>query len=272
MNATEHYEPASELELLVRYEGPVLHLTLNRIARRNALSRSLVSHLRQAIDSATVHHTTRVIVIGGTGPSFCAGGDISQFAVEPDETTARADARNLIDLYGAMAHCPLPIVARAHGPIFGGGVGLVCAADIAVASDEARFSLSEARLGIVPGVVGPYVIAALGSREAKARMLMAAPFDAAEALRIGLVHRCVPLGELNAAVEAVVDDLLMCAPGSLAIIKRIPDLVANTAPDAIDDATASLFAERMMSGEGREGLRAFLEKRPAAWVRKRDHQ
>jgi methylglutaconyl-CoA hydratase len=259
--------PTPPDELAVRRDGPVLFLTLNRPQRRNALSRSLVTALREAVAAAGTDGETRAIALAGEGPTFCAGGDISQYAHAPDATGARADGEALIDLLRAMTSSPLPIVARAHGGIFGGGVGLLSAADIVVTAETATFSLSEARLGIVPAVISPYIVAAIGPREAKARMLRAAPFDAATALRIGLAHECVPDDSLDAATDRVLADLLRCAPGALATAKRIPALLARTAPDALDATTADLFAERTTSDEGREGLRAFLEKRPAKWVR-----
>jgi methylglutaconyl-CoA hydratase len=132
--------------------------------------------------------------------------------------------------------------------------------------DSASFSLSEARLGIVPAVISPFIVAAIGPREARARMLRAAPFDAEAARRIGLVHELAAEDALDAAVDGVVADLLRCAPGALAVAKRIPAVVAETPGHAIERVTTDLFAERVTSDEGREGLRAFLEKRPAAWA------
>lgn len=258
--------PTPTDELLVRRDGPVLTLTLNRPTRRNALSRSLVNALREAIETAAGDGATRVIVIAGEGPTLCAGGDISEYAHAPDGDGAREDGRALRALLVAMAESPLPIVGRAHGGIFGGGIGLLSACDIVVAADTATFSLSEARLGIVPAVISPFIVAAIGPREARARMLRAASFDAGAAMRIGLAHELASVDALDVAVGAVVTDLLRCAPGALAVAKRIPTVVAETPPHAIERVTVDLFAERVTSDEGREGLRAFLEKRPAAWV------
>ena len=258
--------PTPSDELLASRKGPVLTLTLNRPRRRNALSRSLVNALREAIEAAAGDGSTRAIVIRGEGPTLCAGGDISEYAHAPDGEGAREDGHALRALLVAMTESPLPILGRAHGGIFGGGIGLLSACDLVVAADTATFSLSEARLGIVPAVISPFVIAAIGSRQARARMLRAAPFDADTALRIGLVHDLAPDGDLDETVDRVVADLLRCAPGALAVAKRIPAMVAETPARAIERATVDLFAERVTSDEGREGLRAFLEKRPAAWV------
>lgn len=258
--------PASPYDLAVRRDGPVLTLTLNRPQRRNALSRALVTSLHEAIQTADRDGSTRAIVIAGAGPTLCAGGDISEYAHAPDGEGAREDGRALRALLVAMTESPLPIVGRAHGGIFGGGIGLLSACDIVVAAETATFSLSEARLGIVPAVISPFIVAAIGPREARARMLRAAPFDAATARRIGLAHELAAEDALDAAVEAVVTDLLRCAPGALAVAKRLPGLISERPAQAIERVTVDLFAERVTSAEGREGLRAFLEKRPAAWV------
>ncbi|MGH2535159.1 MAG: enoyl-CoA hydratase-related protein [Thermomicrobiales bacterium] len=249
-------------DLTIRQDGAVLYLTLNRAARRNALSRSLVAALRAAFEAIMEGDSARVVVLSGDGPAFCAGGDIAEYAEAASHGHARADAEGLAGLLAAMAACPAPIVARVHGAAFGGGVGLVCAADVAIAAEGTRFSLSEARLGLVPATISPYVIAALGERQTTAHMLLAAPFGVDEALRCGLIHQAVPADDLDAAVAAAVANLLRGAPGALATIKRIPAIVRGEDPTA----TANLLVERLASDEGQEGLRAFLEKRPAAWI------
>jgi methylglutaconyl-CoA hydratase len=256
-------------ELNVVQNGPVRRITLTRAARRNALSRSLVASLYDAFVVVGTGGETRVVVLAGDGPAFCAGGDIAEYAEAATAGRAQADAEKLADLLAAMAGCPVPIVARVHGVAFGGGIGLVCAADIAIAAEGTRFSLSEARLGLVPAVISPYVVAALGAREAKAQMLLAAPFGTDEAVRCGLVQRAVPIEELDAAVEDAIANLLRGAPGALATIKRIPAMLSGLDVAATRVATTGLLAERLASDEAREGLRAFLEKRPAAWVPER---
>jgi methylglutaconyl-CoA hydratase len=250
--------------LAIDHVGPVARVTLNRPERRNALSRVLVGALHEAFTELSENSEIRVVVLAGTGPSFCAGGDIAEFSEAAASGRTEADAVSLADCLAAIAGCPKPVIARVQGAVYGGGVGLVGAADIAIAGDDARFSLSEARLGLVPAVISPYVLAALGPREGKARMLLASPFDAAEALRIGLVHRVVSLDALDAAVDQAAGDLLQCAPGALAMIKRIPERIAGDA-DHARQVTTALLAERLASEEGQEGLRAFLEKRLASW-------
>ncbi len=250
-------------DLRITQDGSIQRITLARPERRNALSRSLVAALNRAFAAIDEGGETRVVVLGGEGPAFCAGGDIDEFASAAADGRAVADAHGLVELLAAMTACPVPIVARVHGAAYGGGVGLVCAADIAIAAERARFSLSEARLGLVAAVIAPHVIAALGRREATARMLLAAPFSANDALRCGLIHACVSDDGLDAAVEDAVADLLRGAPGAQATIKRLPAMVAGADPAG---AMTNLLAERLASDEGQEGLRAFIEKRPASWV------
>jgi methylglutaconyl-CoA hydratase len=165
-----------------------------------------------------------------------------------------------------MAGCPAPVVAAVQGAAYGGGFGLVCAADLAVAATGTQFSLSEARLGLVPAVIGPYVVRALGPREAAARMLLAAPFGAEDALRLGLVQQVVGPAELDAAVESTVGLLLKSPPGALAAIKRLVGDVVGRDPGEVRAAMVALIAERRASAEGQEGMAAFLAKRAASWV------
>lgn len=257
--------PAASDEVRVERDGAVLRVTMARSARRNALSRSLVAGLHRAFLDIRPGDGTRVVVLAGEGPAFCAGGDIEEFAAAAADGLAKSDAEGIVNLLAAMTACPLPIVARVHGAAFGGALGLICAADIAIAAEGTRFALSEARLGLVAAVIAPYVYTALGKREARARILRAAPFDAETALRIGLVHEVAPAEGLDAAVDACVEDLLRGAPGALATIKRLPEALGHS-PAVIRNSVIDLLAERLASDEGQEGLRAFLEKRPAAWA------
>lgn len=249
----------------IAQHGFVQRVALARPERRNALSRALVAGLH-AIFTTSPPSGTRAIVLEGQGQVFCAGADITEFASAAETGHAEADANGLADLLAAIAACPLPVVIRVHGAAFGGAVGLLCAADIVVAADDTRFSLSEARIGLVPAVIAPYVIAALGPREAKARMLLAAPFDAQEALRIGLVHRVVPASDLDTALDDVVTSLVQGAPGAHKAIKWLVPRLIGADNGAARQITVDLLIERLKSDEGREGLRAFLEKRPPAWA------
>lgn len=245
--------------------GPVLRIALARSDKRNALSRALVAELRQVF-TAGPPAGTRVVVLEGHGPVFCAGGDIAEFATAAETGHARAAAEGLAGLLSAIATFPIPVVARVHGAAYGGAIGLLCAADIVIAADNTRFSLSEARVGLVPAVIAPYVVAALGAREAKAQMLLAAPFDAWEAQRIGLVHRVVPAADLDQAVEDALTALVHGAPGAQAAIKQLVPRLVRADDSTAREITVGLLVERLGSDEGREGLRAFLEKRAPSWA------
>jgi len=248
--------------------GPVLRVTLNRPERRNSLSRELVASLRDVFSSIQEGSDTRVVVLAGEGSVFCSGADIEEFLEAAESGLALADAEGVADLLAAMTDCPVPIVARVSGGAYGGGVGLACACDIAIASTETKFSLSEARLGLAAAVISPYVFAAMGEREAKARMLLGAPFEATEALRVGVVHQVVAEGDLDGAVQDAVSNILRCAPGALAAIKRLTKQLRSLDAAGARELTTQLLAERLASDEGREGLTAFMEKRPAAWAPK----
>lgn len=259
--------PLEESQVLKQvHDRSVLRITMARSSRRNALSRRLVWELLEAFAAVTVDGKTRVVVLSGEGPVFCAGGDIGEYAESAAAGTAAADAETLAELLAAIVDCPAPVVARVHGAAYGGGFGLLCAADLTIAAEATSFSLSEARLGLIPAVISPYVFAALGEREAKARMLLAASFGSTDALRIGAVHRVVPAAELDAAVDATVADLLRGAPGALAGIKRLPALFSGADWDLVRITTTQLLEERLGSAEGLEGLRAFLEKRRPSWA------
>jgi methylglutaconyl-CoA hydratase len=250
----------------VRHDGDVCVITLNRPARRNALSRELIAALHESIGSVAEGDGTRVVVLAGNGPVFCAGGDIAEYAEAAGTPRASANAEALARLLAAIADCPVPVVARVHGDAYGGGVGLLCAADIVVATPGGRFSLSEARLGLVPAAIARYMLLAMGERQALAQMLLAAPFGAMEARDWGVVHRVVPDGELDAAIEAVIGQLRLGAPSALATVKRLPRLLAGRDRDQQHAAVVDLHADTLASDEGREGLAAFLDKRRPAWA------
>jgi methylglutaconyl-CoA hydratase len=252
--------------LKVSQNGPVLRLTMARPERRNSLSRALVAELHREFSTIAEGSATRVVVLAGEGPVFCSGADIGEFLEVAESGKALEDAEQVAALFAAIVDCPVPVLARVEGAAYGGGVGLVCAADIVIASEDAKFSLSEARLGLVPAIISPYVVAALGEREAKTRMLLASPFDANEALRMGLVHSVDSSGELDAAIETAISSLLKCAPGALAAIKGLPRQLRSLDPAAARAFTTGLLAERLASDETREGLSAFLAKRPPAWT------
>ncbi len=257
---------SSTTDLKIVRDGPVLRLTMNRPERRNSLSRAMVAEMHRELSSVREGDGVRVVVFAGEGPVFCSGADIGEFLEAAESGKAVDDAEKVAAFFAAFGECPVPIISRVNGSAFGGGVGVVCVSDIVIAADDAKFSLSEARIGLIPAVISPYVLAAIGEREAKARMLLAASFDAQEALRIGLVHAVVPAGDLDATVEGAVADILRGAPGALSSIKRLPQQLRSLDASAARSLTTRLLAERLADSETQEGLKAFIEKRPPGWV------
>ncbi|MFA7268309.1 MAG: enoyl-CoA hydratase/isomerase family protein [Sterolibacterium sp.] len=256
--------------ILTEVDHGVGMLTLNRPERHNAFDDALIAELIDAIGMMADDDDVRVLVISSRGKSFCAGGDLNWMrrAAEFSAEDSLSDARRLAEMLRCVAQMPKPTVARVQGPAYGGGVGLVAACDIAIATYEAQFSLSEVKLGIIPAVIGPYIIAAIGERYARRYMLTAERFAAAEAYRIGLVHEIVPdEAALDEAIGEIVDMLLKNSPNALRECKEMIRAVASRpiGAEVIED-TAQLSCRLRASDEGREGMSAFLEKRQPKWV------
>lgn len=254
--------------LEVTRQGGVARVTLNRPELRNAFDDALIGKLSQAFAELADDRSVRVIVLAGNGPAFCAGADLNWMkrmaGYGYDENLA--DAKALADMLAALDRLPKPTIARVHGPVFAGGTGLVAACDIAVGTPEAKFCLSEAKLGLSPATISPYVMRAMGERLARRYFLTAEVFDAQEAYRIGMLSLLVPASELDAAVAELVKHLLAGGPESHAKIKALIRDVAGRRPDdALAAETAKRIAEIRGSPEGREGIAAFLEKRKASW-------
>ena len=246
----------------------VAFLWLNRPEQHNALSSELGAALIESLRDLARDDSVRVVVIGGRGPSFCAGADIGVMKASANATFEEnlAEAERFGEMFSTISEFPKPVVARVHGSVFGGGVGLVCAVDLAVSSEDARFGLTEARLGIIPGLISPYVLRRLGDRGAREKMLTGERFDAAEAYRIGLVHHVVPLDRLDTRVDERVQALLAGAPGAQ---RRIKALLAQWAGPGWDEYRRGLpraLAEVRSGDEARDGLAAFLEKRKPKWL------
>lgn len=254
---------------ILRYErrGDAVWLTMNRPEIRNTLATPMVQALREGLDRASADPDARAIVIAGAGRVFCAGADVNQYLDAADRAKVIEEGGRLYDLLEAIQACPKPVIARVQRAAFGGAIGLVCAADLVVADEQARFSLSEARLGLVAAVIGPSLVRALGPRPAKALMLTAEPFPAREALRLGMIHRVVDEEELDAAVVELVTQIRANAPTALSDSKELVHDIAfgGLSPDALRRRCLELAADRRQSAEGQEGLSAFLEKRRASW-------
>jgi methylglutaconyl-CoA hydratase len=246
----------------------IARVTLNRPELRNAFDDELIKKLRGAFEDISKDQSVRVMVLAGNGPAFCAGADLNWMkrmaGYGYDENLA--DAKALAQMLATLDRLPKPTIARVHGPVFAGGTGLVAACDIAVGTPEAKFCLSEAKLGLSPATISPYVLRAMGEREARRYFLTAEVFDAAEALRIGMLSILVDKNELDPAIDALLKNLLAGGPAAHAKIKALIRAVAGRRPDdALVAETAKNIAEIRGSPEGKEGIASFLEKRKAAW-------
>jgi methylglutaconyl-CoA hydratase len=254
--------------LEVTKQGGVARVTLNRPELRNAFDDELIRQLRGAFEDISRDGSLRVMVLGGNGPAFCAGADLNWMKrmAGYDYEENLADATALAQMLAALDRLPKPTIARVHGPVFAGGTGLVAACDIAVGTPEAKFCLSEAKLGLSPATISPYVIRAMGERTARRYFLTAEVFDAQEALRIGMLSQLVPTERLDAAIDELLRHLLAGGPEAHAKIKALIRAVAGRCPDdALVAETAQRIAEIRGSPEGKEGIAAFLEKRKASW-------
>jgi len=255
--------------LQVTTDKSVCAIWMNRPEVRNAFNETAVAELTQAFKAADADKRVRAVVLAGHGPAFCAGADLnwmkkmSGYSREENH----ADAMGLAGMLNTIYMMEKPTVARVHGPAFAGGMGLVAACDIAIAAQEAEFCLSEVKLGLSAATISPYVVAAIGERQARRYFLTAERFSAAEAFRIGLVHDLAPLSELDASVNTLLGHLLSASPAAIAASK---ELIRSVARGAIDQtmiaATATRIAVARASAEGKEGIRSFLEKRRPAWA------
>jgi methylglutaconyl-CoA hydratase len=244
---------------------------LNRPEKRNAIDDRMIGELADAFASAIDDDDVRTILLAGRGEAFCAGGDLQWMkrAREFTPEQAREDSARLARLLRTIHDSPKPVVARVHGSCFAGGMGLAAACDIAIAGAETHFSLSEVKLGLVPSVISPYVIRAIGAHRAQRYFLSAEVFDAAEAYRIGLVHDIAQDPELDGTINVVLGQLAMGGPKALAEAKRlIRDVEGRAIDDALVDETAARIARIRASDEAQEGISAFFERRRAAWVPK----
>lgn len=249
----------------------VVTLTINRPEKHNALDGATMGELTDALTKISSDPQSRVVVLTGAGASFCAGADIGHMRSMMNFTEEQnvADALVLARLLRKLDEFELPLIARVNGNTFGGGVGLVACADIAIGAESAKFALTEVRLGIVPAAISPYVVDAIGSRQARRLFLTAAPFSAAEAHELGLLHFTAAPEQFDQLINEQVDHLLRGGPAALRAAKQLVKRVAHFHDrDVLGDETARLLARLRVSPEGKEGLSAFLERRKSAWVPK----
>jgi methylglutaconyl-CoA hydratase len=250
----------------------VAQVTMSRPEVFNAFDEAMITDLDLAFATLTDEADVRVIVLAGAGKHFSAGADLQwmQRASEATLDWNLQDARRFAAMLARIEACPKPTVARVQGAALGGGVGLACACDVAVASDNASFSVSEARFGILPAVIGPYLTNAVGKRQARRLALTTARIGAAEALTIGLVHQVVRQADLDPSVDAAVRDLLAGGPNAQREIKQLfAQLEVGPITPEVRELTATTIARVRGTGEAREGFAAFLAKRPARWTPER---
>ena len=248
--------------------GGVARVTLDRPEIRNAFDDALIVALTSVLRELDADDAVRAVVLAGNGPAFCAGADLNwmkRMAGYGYEQNL-ADARALAEMLKTLDRMRKPTIARVHGPAFAGGVGLVAACDIAIGVPEAKFCLSEAKLGLSPATISPYVVRAMGERAARRYFLTAEVFDGTEAQRIGLLTAVSPSDKLDGEIEEILKHVVQGGPVAIAKIK---DLIRRVSSGAVDDAmiadTAQRIAEIRVSPEGREGIASFLEKRKPAW-------
>ena len=253
----------------IRRPSPhVAEVWLNRPEVRNAFNDGVITELTEAFRTLGADPSLRVIVLGGHGKAFCAGADLGWMRAMAGYSWAenQADAAKLAEMLWTIWSCPLPVVGRVHGDCYAGGVGLAAVCDVLVATEGLHFCLSEARLGLLPATIGPYVVRAMGEQASRRYFVTAERFDAAAAKAMGFVHEVVPAAGLDAKVAEIVALLVANGPAAVKACKQLVKDVAGRPVDAaLRDETARRIADIRASDEGREGLQSFLGKREPAW-------
>jgi methylglutaconyl-CoA hydratase len=258
------------MSLLIDQQGAVVRVTLNRPEVRNAFDEGLIAELTAWAESVTVEGGARVAVLAGAGKAFCAGADLTwmskMVAYTRDENVR--DARAMAAMFEALDRLPIPLVGRVHGAALGGGVGLAAVCDIVVSTEDTIFGFTEVKLGIIPAVIAPYALAKIGRSAARELFLTGARFGAERAREIGLVHALgADAGEVDRIVAKHVNDLLTSAPQAVSAAKAlIAEVAGSPTRAAATDLTVNAIAERRVSPEGQDGMRAFLEKRTPSWL------
>ena len=269
-NASSEPDPKrmSYETLEIERRGAVAWLWLNRPDARNAMNEAMSAELPRALRELERDAAVRAVVLGGRGSAFCSGADLGRMDRAGRATRAgnRSQALKSAKLFHALYTLPKPTIARIHGPAFAGGMGLVCACDVVVASAAATFCLPETRIGLVPAMISPYVVRAMGANAARRYILSGERFDAAEAKAMGMVHEIAAADALDAAVERIAQAFVACAPKALAEAKKLLRRVvgAPITPELISH-TAGVISRARASAEAREGIASFLEKRKPSW-------
>lgn len=245
----------------------VATLWLARPDKHNALSQPMMEELTQAAARLGADPAVRVVVLAGEGASFCAGGDLAwmRAQMDADAATRRAGARTLAGMLSALNTLPKPLIARVHGNAFGGGIGMMAVADIAIAADTARFGLTEVKLGLIPATIGPYVLARMGEDKARRVFFSARLFGADEAVTLNLAARAVAPEDLDAAVEAEVAPFLLAAPGAVAAAKAQCRALGPRIDGAVIEDSIDRLVAVWEGQEAPEGIAAFFDKRKPRW-------
>jgi methylglutaconyl-CoA hydratase len=252
----------------IRIDGPVARVYLNRPEVRNAFNDGVIAELTESFTRLGQDGSLRAIVLGGHGKAFCAGADLSWMRTMAGYTwdQNRADAEALAQMLWTVWRCPLPVVGRVHGDCYAGGVGLAAVCDVLVAAEGVMFCLSEAKLGLLPATIGPYVVKALGEQASRRYFVTAERFSAPRAQQLGFVHECVPAEALDATVDGIVAALVANGPAAVKACKAlVQDVAGREITAGLRAETARRIADMRASAEGREGVLAFLDKREPAW-------
>jgi methylglutaconyl-CoA hydratase len=255
--------------LQIRREGPVEHLILNRPDVRNALNDEMIGELAAWAGTAHADPALRAVVLSGAGASFCAGADLRwmssmvSYSIEDNVRDAMAGAA----MFDALNTLPVPLIARVHGAALGGGCGLIAVCDIVVTEERAIFGFTETKLGILPAMIAPFALAKIGMSAARELFLTGMRFSAARAEAIGLVHAVTTAEALDERVQQYVREVLTASPTAMACAKGLLQQIAGRSPADVRELTSRTIANQRVSVEGQDGMRAFLEKRKAAWIR-----
>lgn len=255
--------------LIVEQQGHVRRVWLNRPDVRNAFNEEVIQELTDVFTQLSQDNTLRAVVLGGHGKAFCAGADLAWMQKMAQYTWEqnRADAQALADMLWAIYRCPVPVIGRIQGDCYAGGVGLAAVCDVVVAADAVTFCLSEAKLGLLPATIGPYVVRALGEQAARRYMVTAERFSAAQALAMGFVHEVVAADQLDAKVADIVAAVVANGPMASRACKRlVQDLSGVPITNELRADTAKRIADIRASTEGQEGVQSFLGKRSPSWV------
>jgi methylglutaconyl-CoA hydratase len=246
----------------------VAYVSLNLPDKRNMLSERMIAELTDMAARLGADPDTRVIVLSGAGKMFCAGGDLGwmKAQIEADRATRMREARKLAEMLQALNTLPKPLIGRLHGGVFGGGIGLACVCDVAIAEKATSFGLTETRLGLIPATIGPYVLARMGEGKARHVFMSARVFEASEAVSLGLVARMVAAEELDAAIEAEVAPYLLTAPAAVAAAKALARALGPQIDAAVIDDSITRLADVWEGEAAQQGIAAFFAKIPPPWA------